>query len=147
MQRRGSTPSSSSSSVSGMSSSIQNHSSFRSKSRLLESQTSFSSQFVQSAYRRFAENSGSFRISHGKHLEIKEAEILHRSQEPGNVTDDFFAPREPSGVADGRRVSEFPYNIIVDEHLPSYVVIHECLDMPLQEIGGNSHRSFHGADQ
>src|SRR5215472_15020920 len=57
MQRRGSTPSSSSSSVSGMSSSIQNHSSFRSKSRLLESQTSFSSQFVQSAYRRFAENS------------------------------------------------------------------------------------------
>ena len=76
-------------------------------------------------------NYGSFRISKGKYLEIKEAEMFYSSLEPGHVTDDCIAPRQPSWVANSRSVCEFPNNIVVDETLPIQVVIHKCLKMLL----------------
>src|SRR5437773_441947 len=43
-------------------------------------------------------------------------------------------------MADGRRVGEFPYDVIGDQCLPSRVVVDECLEMSVQEIGGDRHR-------
>ncbi len=45
-------------------------------------------------------------------------------------------------MTDGGRVGEFPHQIIGDECLPLRVVLNECLDMALQEIGGDRHRSL-----
>src|SRR2546422_4529427 len=45
-------------------------------------------------------------------------------------------------MADGRRVGEFPQNIIGDQRLPLRVVLDERLDMSLQEIGSDRHRSL-----
>ena len=45
-------------------------------------------------------------------------------------------------MADGRRVGEFPHQIIGDQRLPLHVVRDECLDMALQEIGGDGHCSL-----
>jgi hypothetical protein len=42
-------------------------------------------------------------------------------------------------MADGGRVGEFLHQIIGDQRLPVRVVLNECLDMPLQEIGGDRH--------
>src|SRR5438270_13506337 len=43
-------------------------------------------------------------------------------------------------MADGRRVGEFPDEIIGDQRLPERVVLDECLEMALQQIGGDRHR-------
>lgn len=45
-------------------------------------------------------------------------------------------------MADGGRVGEFPQKIIGDQRLPLRVVLDECLDMSLQEIGGDRHLSL-----
>src|SRR3954451_6920025 len=45
-------------------------------------------------------------------------------------------------MADGGRVGEFPQEIIGDQRLPLRVVLDERLDMSLQQIGGDCHRSL-----
>jgi hypothetical protein len=45
-------------------------------------------------------------------------------------------------MAEGGRVGEFPHQLIGDERLPLLVVGDKGLDMALQEIGGNRHRSL-----
>src|SRR5712692_6113840 len=45
-------------------------------------------------------------------------------------------------MADGGRVGEFPHQIIGDQRLPLRGVLDECLNMSVQEIGGNGHRSL-----
>src|SRR5918995_4940848 len=42
-------------------------------------------------------------------------------------------------MAKGRRIGKFPQNIVTNQRLPLSVVIDECLNMSLQEIGGNRH--------
>jgi hypothetical protein len=42
-------------------------------------------------------------------------------------------------MADGGRVRKFPYEIIGDQRLPLHVVLDECLEMSLQEIGSDRH--------
>src|SRR5919106_1681397 len=42
-------------------------------------------------------------------------------------------------MAKGRCIGKFPQNIISNQRLPLRVVIDECLNMSLQEIGGNRH--------
>src|ERR687891_355689 len=42
-------------------------------------------------------------------------------------------------MAKGRRIGKFPQNIVSNQRLPLRVVIDECLNMSLQEIGGNRH--------
>src|ERR687892_439580 len=42
-------------------------------------------------------------------------------------------------MAKSRRIGKFPQNIIINQRLPLCVIIHECLNMSLQEIGGNRH--------
>src|SRR6266481_6689182 len=43
-------------------------------------------------------------------------------------------------MADGRRVGEFPYDVIGDQCLPLRVVVDECPEMSFHEIGGDCHR-------
>ena len=43
-------------------------------------------------------------------------------------------------MADGGRVGKFPHEIIGDQRLPLRVVLDECLEMSLQEIGGGRHK-------
>jgi hypothetical protein len=45
-------------------------------------------------------------------------------------------------MADGWRVGEFPHQVIGDQRLPLRVVLNECLDMTVLEIGGDRHRSL-----
>jgi hypothetical protein len=45
-------------------------------------------------------------------------------------------------MAEGGRVGEFPHQIIGDERLPLLVVRDKCVDMALQEFGGDRHRSL-----
>jgi hypothetical protein len=45
-------------------------------------------------------------------------------------------------MADGRCVGEFPHQIIGDKRLPLPVVRDERVDMALQEIGGDRHRTL-----
>jgi hypothetical protein len=58
------------------------------------------------------------------------------------VTHDLLPPSEPRRMADGRCVGKFPQKIIGDQRLPLRVVINECLDMLLEEIGGDRHVSL-----
>ena len=53
------------------------------------------------------------------------------------MTHDFLSARELCGVANGRRVGEFPQDVIGDQRLPLGGVIDERLDVSLQEVGGN----------
>ena len=57
----------------------------------------------------------------------------------GHVTHDLLTPRQPSRMAEGRRVNEFPQQIIGNQRLPLGVVVDERLDMSVQEIGGDRH--------
>jgi hypothetical protein len=52
------------------------------------------------------------------------------------------ACREPRRMGDGGRVGEFPHQIIGDERLPLPVVRDKCVDVALQEIGGDRHRGL-----
>jgi hypothetical protein len=45
-------------------------------------------------------------------------------------------------MADGGGIGEFPDHIIGDQRLPLPVVRDECLDMALQKIGSDRHRSL-----
>jgi hypothetical protein len=42
-------------------------------------------------------------------------------------------------MAKGGCIGKFPQNIVTNQRLPLRVVIDECLNMSLQEIGGNRH--------
>src|SRR4051794_18983560 len=61
--------------------------------------------------------------------------------EPVRVTNNLVAPRQSRGVAERGRVRELPQDVIGDQRLPLCVVIDERLDVLLQEIGSNRHRT------
>ena len=73
------------------------------------------------------------------HLEVEEAEVLDRPQEPGDVTHHLLPPRQPCRVSEGGRVDQFPHDVLGDQRLPPRVVGEQCLEMSSQEVGGGRH--------
>jgi hypothetical protein len=63
-------------------------------------------------------------------------------EEPGDVAHHLFSPREPRRMAEGGRVGELPHQIIGDQRLPLRGVLDEGLEMAVQELGGDRHRSL-----